>query len=289
MILVLGASGMLGHQLWLQLGETREVAGTLRRSAPRLERLAGGRRRLDAGVDAADLASVAAALDRWSPAAVVNCVGVIKQLPAGRDPVACLRVNALFPHLLDGLCRERGVRLVHVSTDCVFNGRRGGYRESDPPDAEDLYGRSKALGELADGPALTLRTSIVGHELESRLSLLEWFLAQEGEVSGYGGARWSGVTTVTLARLVRDVVLPRPELRGLMQVAAEPLDKDALLRRFAATYGRATKILRREVPVEDRTLDGSRFEAATDWRAPAWDEQLATLRAERERFARLYD
>lgn len=288
MILVLGAGGMLGHQLWLQLGETLETVGTLRSAAPRLEALAFDRRRLRLGVDAERIETVAAALDELRPAVVVNCIGVIKQLPAGRDPVACIRVNSLFPHLLDGLCRERGARLIHVSTDCVFNGRKGGYTEADPPDALDLYGRSKALGELADGPALTLRTSIIGHELKGGLSLLEWFLAQGGEISGYGGVRWSGVTTVTLARLVRDVVLPRPELRGLFQVASEPLDKDALLRRMAAVYGSKARILRREEPVEDRSLDAGRFLAATGWRAPDWDDQLAEMRAERERFAALY-
>lgn len=288
MILVLGAGGMLGHQLWLQLGETFETTGTLRRPNPKLERIAGGLRSLRTGVDAERIESVADALDELRPEAVVNCVGVIKQLPAGRDPVACIRINSLFPHLLDGLCRERGVRLVHVSTDCVFNGRKGGYREEDPPDALDHYGRSKALGELVDGPALTLRTSIVGHELGGALSLLEWFLAQRGEVSGYGGVRWSGVTTVTLARLVRDVVLPRPELRGLYQVASETLDKDALLRRMAAAYGSTALVRRVEEPREDRSLDDGRFRAATGWKAPDWDEQLATLRNERERFAALY-
>jgi len=287
-LLVLGAGGMLGHQLWLQLGLRHQVLGTLRADHAGLRRMETAGRRLATGVDARSEESLAALLDRERPQVLLNAVGVIKQLPEGNDPEACLRLNSLLPHVLHRLCRERGIRLIHVSTDCVFSGDRGGYREEDPPDAEDLYGRSKALGEVGGPGALTLRTSIIGHELKHRLSLLEWFLAQAGEVAGYAGVRWNGVTTVELARVLDEVVLPRPELEGLFQVAAEPLSKAALLRRIAQAYGRDTRVAERAEPVNDKTLDGSRFADATGWRAPGWDDMLAAMRDEGQRHADLY-
>lgn len=287
-VLVLGAGGMLGHQLWLQLGGRHEVLGTLRADHAGLRRKESPTRLLRSGVDANREADLAALMDELRPAVLLNAVGVIKQLPAGRDPEACLRLNSLLPHVLHRLSRERGIRLVHVSTDCVFSGARGGYRESDPPDADDLYGRSKALGEVAGPGALTLRTSIIGHELKHRLSLLEWFLSQSGSVTGHAGVRWNGVTTVELARVVEEHVLPRPDLDGLFQVASRPLSKAELLRRVAAVYGLTTQVEDRREPVNDKTLDGSRFAAATGWHAPDWDEMLARLRDEWHRHADLY-
>jgi len=287
-LLVLGAGGMLGHQLWLRLGARHEVLGTLRADHPGLRRRETPARRLATGVDARSEETLAALLDRERPQVLLNAVGVIKQLPEGNDPETCLRLNSLLPHVLHRLCRGRGIRLVHVSTDCVFSGARGGYREEDPPDADDLYGRSKALGEVGGPGALTLRTSIIGHELKHRLSLLEWFLAREDEVAGYAGVRWNGVTTVELARLVDEVVLPRPELEGLYQVASEPLSKAGLLRLAARAYGRGVTVVERAEPVNDKTLDGSRFAAATGWSAPAWDDMLAAMRDEWRRHADLY-
>jgi dTDP-4-dehydrorhamnose reductase len=287
-LLVLGAGGMLGHQLWLQLGLRHRVLGTLRAGHAGLRRLETADRRLATGVDARSEDGLAGLLDQERPEVLLNAVGVIKQLPEGKDPEACLRLNSLLPHVLHRLCRERGIRLIHISTDCVFSGARGGYREADPPDADDLYGRSKALGEVGGPGALTLRTSIIGHELKHGLSLLEWFLAQAGAVAGYAGVRWNGVTTVELARVLDGFVLPRPELEGLFQMAAAPLSKADLLRRIAAVYGCDTRVAERAEPVNDKTLDGSRFAAATGWRAPDWDEMLARMRDERRRHADLY-
>jgi dTDP-4-dehydrorhamnose reductase len=288
MMLILGAGGMLGHQMWLQLGETQDVVGTLRLPHARLQALTTSRRRLHVGIDARDLPRIETLLEVLRPAAVVNCVGVVKQLPKGQDPETCIQLNSLFPHQLSRLCAAAGIRLIHISTDCVFSGRRGGYREEDEPDAEDFYGRSKALGEVTGRGALTLRTSIIGHELRRGRSLLEWFLAREGEAAGYAGARWNGLTTVELARVVRDRVLARPELEGLYHVASAPLCKDELLRRIAAVYGLGTVVKSQAEPVSDHSLDGSRFAAATGWRVPEWGAMLAELREEWLRRGELY-
>jgi dTDP-4-dehydrorhamnose reductase len=288
MLLILGAGGMLGHQLWLGLGERLAVTGALRTDHPGLRTLEDQRRRLVTGFDAACQESVARLLDQVDPSCVINAVGVIKQLPEGDDPVTCIRLNSLFPHELHTLCRSRGVRLIHISTDCVFSGARGGYREEDPPDALDLYGRSKALGEVTGEGAVTLRTSIIGHELKHRLSLLEWFLAQSGEVTGYAGVRWNGVTTVELSRVIEEIVLPRPELTGLYQVAADALGKDELLRRIAGAYGLSTRVQSKPDPRNDKTLDGTWFREATGWQAPPWEQMLTDMHEQWRLHAALY-
>jgi dTDP-4-dehydrorhamnose reductase len=206
------------------------------------------------------------------PGVVVNCIGLVKQLAAADDPLQALPINSLLPHRLAWLCSLIGARLVHISTDCVFNGRKGGYRETDPSDAEDLYGRSKFLGEVAYSHTITLRTSIIAH------GLVAWFLSQNGRVKGYRRAIFSGLPTVELSRVVRDVVLPRSDLAGLYHVAAAPIAKFDLLTIVAAAYGTDAVIDPDDSVVIDRSLDAGRFRQATGYVAPPWPELVARMR-----------
>jgi dTDP-4-dehydrorhamnose reductase len=208
---------------------------------------------------------------------VVNCVGIVKQLAAAKDPVLQISVNALFPHQLSRLCGPRR-RVVHVSTDCVFSGRTGSYREADLPDPLDLYGRSKLLGELQEDEGLTLRTSVIGHELGSEHhGLVEWFLSQRGTVRGFRRAIYSGLPTVVLAQVLVDHVLPRPELRGVYHVASEPISKHELLLLLERTYGRGTIVEPSDDVVCDRSLDSSRFRRATGWQPPPWPDLVRRM------------
>lgn len=269
-ILVLGADGMLGHELVHQLTPLHDVATTTRRES-------GGAGRYG-GVDARRPDSVVGVLADFRPDAVVNAVGLVKQLPDGQSHLAALEVNALWPHRLAALCRVAGARLVHVSTDCVFSGERGGYTEDDVADARDVYGRTKLLGEVVDGSALTLRTSIIGLERESRRSLVEWFLAQSGQVKGYRRAIYSGVTTMELARVVRLLLEDFPELHGLWHVASQPIDKYDLLSRLARALGRAdAELVPDDEVVIDRSLRADRLREATGYQAPSWDHMLTEL------------
>lgn len=280
-VLVLGVTGMLGHVVFRLLGESPgiDVVGAAR--APRAaDRFAAPlRARVVAGVDALSDDSLRTLLACERPAAVINCVGVVKQLAQADDPGVAIPVNALLPHRLARLCGEAGARLVHVSTDCVFSGARGRYREDDLPDATDLYGRSKLLGEVGAPHAVTLRTSIVGPELDGAHGLVAWFLAQPGPVRGWTRAVFSGLPTVELATVIRDRVLPDPGLVGLYHVAAAPIAKHDLLVLVARRWGRAVEIVPDDRVAIDRSLDGSRFEAATGWRAPPWPELVARMHA----------
>jgi dTDP-4-dehydrorhamnose reductase len=189
-----------------------------------------------------------------------------------------MTINALFPHRLADLCGSIGTRLIHVSTDCVFSGATGGYRESDVPDAGDLYGRSKQLGEVIRPGCLTLRTSIIGREITKSVGLLEWFMQRrQGAAQGYRRAVFSGLTTLALARVLLDVVSDHGELAGLYHVASEPICKLDLLQALNEALGLAVDIHPVDEPVIDRSLDASRFAAATGIAVPSWHRMIADL------------
>ncbi len=271
-VLVLGTSGMLGSAMLRTLAESAvlEVHGTARTHSVRQFFPPELGDRIIAGVDVENQDSLSGVLAGLKPQVVVNCIGLVKQLAEASDPLAALPINALLPHRLARLCELGGARLVHVSTDCVFAGTRGNYRESDPSDALDLYGKSKFLGEVTYPHAITLRTSIIGHELTSAHGLVEWFLAQAGSVRGYAKAIFSGLPTVELARVVRDVVLPRPDLSGLYHVSAAPISKLDLLRLVAEVYNKAIEVVPDDKLVIDRSLNAEKFRAATGYEAPPW-------------------
>ncbi|MGN9777406.1 dTDP-4-dehydrorhamnose reductase family protein [Micromonospora sp. H33] len=280
-VLVLGATGMLGHTLMRELNGAVgvEAYGAARDAAAADAFPPDVAARITSGLDVLELDRVGLLLQEVRPDVVVNCVGVIKQRSEVQDAVRTITINSLFPHLLTRECAGRDIRLIHVSTDCVFSGDRGGYVETDIPDPPDLYGRSKLLGETTVPPALTLRTSIVGHELNSNRSLVDWFLAQTGVVTGYTKAIYSGVTTTEFARLLRSVVLPREDLVGLYHIAATPISKYELLHLIARTYGWTGRIVPHDAVVCDRSLSAAAFFSLTGYRPPAWPEMIAQLHA----------
>lgn len=278
-ILVLGASGMLGNAMLrvLSEGSEHEVYGTVRSAAAKRHFDSGIASRLIVGVDVEHQDSLLQAFIRVRPDVVVNCVGLIKQLADADDALQAIPMNALLPHRLARLCELVGARLVHMSTDCVFAGDKGNYRESDPSDAKDLYGRSKYLGEVAYPHTITLRTSIIGHELQSAHGLVDWFLSQQGRCNGYTRAIFSGLPTVALAGVVRDVVLPRPELSGVYHVAAQAISKFDLLALIADVYGKKIELMASDKLVIDRSLNAQRFNDATGYVPPSWPELIALM------------
>lgn len=284
-ILVIGVTGMLGNAVFRVFGADTayEVWGTLRSSAALQHFPEQSHARLLTGVDVLDQDALVLVLAKVRPDVVINCVGLIKQLADAKDPLTALPINAMLPHRLARLCELVGARLIHVSTDCVFSGRKGLYLESDLSDAEDLYGKSKYIGELHDLPhAITLRTSIIGHELGSSYALVDWFLSQQGGVKGFTKAVFSGLPTVELARVMKDFVIPHPQLNGLYHVAAAPTDKFNLLNLVAAQYGKQIEIRPDDALVIDRSLDGSRFRQATGYVAPDWSELVRRMHELRE-------
>ena len=275
---------MLGHKVWQTLRGRYDTWVTLRSTLAEFASLDlfDPQRTID-GVDAASLDSLIRTLAVARPDVVVNCVGIVKQRPSSKDPLVALTVNALLPHRLAALCRASGARLIHISTDCVFSGKAGKYRESDVPDAEDLYGRSKLVGEphQADPTALTLRTSIVGRELRSTTGVTEWFLSnRNGVVPGFTKAVFSGLTTRELARVIADVIDRRPPLTGLYHVSSAPISKLELLERFNAAFDARVKIEPSDALTVDRSLDSGRFWQATGFAQPGWDWMIEDAAAD---------
>ena len=279
-VLIFGGAGMLGHKVWQVFRDRFDTWVTIRGDGPRTNPLLSGDQVIT-GVTAEDTASLSRAWEIADPTVVVNCIGIVKQLAAASDPIASLTVNSLLPHRLAAMAARANARMVHISTDCVFSGRGGRYREDDLPDAQDLYGRTKLLGEVTDPGCLTIRTSIVGRELSATTGLLEWFLGQHGRrLNGYTGAWFSGLTTAALADLLADVVESHAGLEGLYHVASEPITKYDLLCRLNQAYGAGAQIEPSDEVRIDRTLDGSRFRVATATAPARWDDMIAGLVAD---------
>ncbi len=278
-ILILGGDGMLGHQLLRTWTGRHDVTVTLRQPLEHYERFGlFNRQNSIAGVEATTPGVVDDLLARLRPDAVVNCIGIVKQRAEAHEAIPSIQVNALLPHRLLARCRQQGARLVHVSTDCVFSGRRGMYTEDDIPDPVDLYGRSKLLGEVSEAPGLTLRTSIIGLELSRFTGLIEWFLAQRGMIHGFRRAIYTGLTTRETARVIEHVLTQRPDLSGVWQVASAPISKYELLVGLADRLGRTDVEIRPDDDFFcDRSLDGSRFARAAGYEVPAWDAMLDEL------------
>lgn len=275
-VLILGGGGMLGHKLVQAFAGDFETWTTIRGDAADYGRygLLDGRRVI-AGIDAHNFDGLVATFARIRPHAVINCIGIIKQLSSASDPILSLTINSLLPHKVQQLCHANEARLIHFSTDCVFSGRKGGYTDDDQSDALDLYGRSKFLGETSGPGALTIRSSVVGRELATTSGLVEWFLAQRGGVvRGYTRASFSGFTTRTMARIVRSVLLDHPALSGTVQISSAPITKYDLLGLVRNAYAVPVEIVPDDTVQIDRTLDSSRFRTITGFVPPSWPEMI---------------
>ncbi len=289
--LVLGANGMLGHQLCRLLSERMDIWGTTRLDSskyPMLGMLAPDR--MIGHFDVLDTKKLCELLEAIQPDAVVNAVGIVKQRDEAKQAVPSIQVNALFPHQLADLCAARGIHVIQISTDCVFSGSRGNYSEIDVPDPADLYGRTKLLGELNRPGCLTLRTSIIGWQLNTFSSLLSWFALQRNKrIKGYRKAIYSGFSTSVLAQLIGDILQTRPDLSGVYQVASEPISKFDLLVKLRDLLGWNDIIIEADDHFFcDRSLSGIHFTTTTGWRPPSWEAMLQGLASEWPYYAELY-
>lgn len=277
-ILVLGASGMIGSAAIRVLAEKTgwEVFGTVRSESLKHFFLPHISERIVAGIDVNDHDCLIDIMGRIRPDVTVNCVGLTKHKAAGNEPLAAIPLNSLLPHRLASLCAIAGARLIHVSTDCVFSGEKGNYTEIDPPDATDIYAKSKSLGEVLYPHTITLRTSTIGHELQSAHGLLDWFLSQQ-QCKGFSRAIFSGLPSVVFAQIIRDVVIPRSDLFGLYHVAGRAITKYDLLRLVAEVYSKPIEIVRDDQFIIDRSLNADQFKRATGYVAPDWPELIRIM------------
>ena len=275
-IMILGATGMLGHKLVQTLSEQNTVTGTIRGNAPDPANnpvFSGAN--IIGSVSADNPAGIRQVITRTRPEVIINCIGIVKQLPAARDPLQSIAVNALFPHQLAKICLQENIRLIHMSTDCVFSGHRGRYTENDLSDAEDLYGKTKFLGEVNYPGCLTIRTSMIGRELSASHGLIEWFLSQDGKtVPGYKKTIFSGLTTIALSDIIAEIIAGYPSLTGTCHIASEPTSKYDLLDLVKKTYGLTIALEPDETMINNRSLDASRFKRETTIKIPSWEYMI---------------
>lgn len=277
-ILILGGDGMLGHQLLRLLRAQHDVKVTLRQEFPAYaHNPLFSSENAFAGVDVRVSDRVLAVLSEFHPDAVVNAVGIVKQRPDGLDVIPNLEINALLPHRLALICRAIGSRFIHISTDCVFSGNRGHYREDDRPDPVDIYGHSKLLGEVDSAGTVTLRTSIIGLGLYRKTSLIDWFLRTEGRIPGYRNAIFSGFTTKELSRVIEMLLVKHKDAFGLYHLSSSAISKFDLLERLGNKLARTIEIVPDDSVRIDRSLDSSRFRAEFSYSPPTWDEMLDEL------------
>lgn len=278
-LLILGASGMLGNTLlrYFAAIESFQVFASIRGLDSLRDIVDIQNYEQITGIDAENADHLLRVFEIAQPDVVVNCVGVVKQLAASDDPLISISLNSLLPHRLAHLCATFGSRLIHISTDCVFSGSKGAYVESDQPDASDVYGRTKLMGEVDYPHAITLRTSLIGHEINGNRSLLNWFLSQEGSVKGYTKAIFSGLPTVEIARVIESFVFPHADLHGLYHVSADPISKHDLLALTKKVYKKEIEIIPDDSIIIDRSLDSSLFRKATGYVQKPWPELIQAM------------
>lgn len=278
-VLILGGTGMLGHALFRQYSarDDSDVYATIRSAEGALKWLTTTfRAKVQTGVDALNIDSVASAIAAVKPDVLINCIG-LKPSTAGGEVHSLISINSLLPHQIALLCREAAVRMIHISTDAVFDGKKGMYTERDNVNISEVYGMTKFLGEISDPHCVTLRTSIIGHELAERAGLIEWFLSQKSGVRGFTKAIYSGFPTLELARIIRDYVMSSEDLSGICHVSSEPISKYDLLRLIADQYGKQIEIEPCDDLVLDRSLDSSAFRSRTGYIPPSWPDMIHAM------------
>lgn len=265
-VLVLGATGILGSAIYRYMAQQ-----------PDYLLFGASRNNQKFKIEAEDPASAINIFNQVQPDIVINCIGIIKQKHTSDDQM--MTVNGRFPHWISKLCNISGARFIHISTDCVFSGSSGNYLENDAPDAIDAYGKSKAVGEINYGNAVTLRTSLIGHENKTTLSLLEWFLSQTDSVKGFKNAIFSGLPAVEIARVIHKHVLPNEALQGLYHLSASPINKFDLLTLISKVYQKEIKIIPEYEFKIDRSLNSNKFKQETGYSPPAWQELIEVMYA----------
>lgn len=281
-ILVIGANGMLGASIYRYYKSKNEydVLGTVRSDVIKKNLNELGFTQVVSDIDVRDENSISELISQFKPNFVFNCVGIIKQLADSKKPILAIKINALFPHELAAICTANKSKLIHFSTDCVFSGDKGNYKEIENPDALDLYGRTKFLGEVDYDGHITLRTSIIGHEINTQHSLVDWFLAQNNRVDGYLNAVFSGMPTCYIAEVVEKYVINNSSLSGLYHLSVESIDKFSLLELIRDTYEKEISIDPHKDLVIDRSLDSDKFRKATGFIPLPWTQLIRKMNDE---------
>ena len=278
--LILGGDGMLGHKVWQVLKDNLDVFLTIKSNFSKIQRFGiFDKERTICHIEALKFSVLEKIIRKLKPDVILNCIGIVKQREEVKEIIKSIEINALFPHKLSKLCNDINMRLIHISTDCVFSGEKGNYTEQDYPDPVDLYGKTKLLGEVTSGEVLTLRISLIGHELKTRHGLVEWFLKQEGKtIKGYTKAIYSGFPTVVFCDILKDIIIKYRNLKGLYHLASKPIDKCSLLCLIKSIYNLDIKIEKYDKFICDRSLNYNTFRETTGFKPISWEKMIKIMR-----------
>lgn len=281
-LLILGGTGMVGFQMVKDCLKREKDFYVLIRNIDKLPHSVRNRLkdRIIVIEDVAKWDVLYKVLSDIKPDYVINCIGIVKQSKLASNYIKSLEINSLLPHKLEDYGSNLNYKLIHISTDCVFKGDKGNYKENDTSDAVDLYGKTKSLGEVHYGNGITLRTSIIGHELSSvnHHGLVEWFLSSNKKVEGYTKAIFSGLTTNELTRIILDEVIKKKLKPGLYNIASDPISKYDLLKIIAETYKKQIYIEPSDRIKVNRSLNGDKFTKITGYKAPTWEQMILDMK-----------
>ena len=278
-VLILGASGMLGNTLFRHLTRCPNISvfGTIRSNIGIENFYNAYAKNIVCNVHILKLSEVDLLFSKLKPDVVINCIGLIKQSTNSENFIDSITINSLLPHQLAKLCSMHNSRFIHISTDCVFSGAKGLYTEKDLPDANDLYGRTKYLGEVNYPNTVTLRTSIIGHELVTKKSLIEWFLSKEEGIQGYTNAIFSGLPSNELSKVISNYVIPNDKLQGLYHISSDPINKSELLEIINHVYKKNLVITPTDTPKINRSLDSTHFKTITGYKPSNWKDLVISM------------
>lgn len=285
-ILVVGGTGMLGHKLIQILKSDFEVFSVIRSNYKKFEKFGiTPPKKVFGPVDVEDFEAIENIIKKSEPDFVINAVGVIKQVKDSKDTFLTININSIFPRRLAAVAPEYGFRLINISTDCVFSGKKGNYNEKDLSDAEDLYGKSKYLGEVSGKNCLTVRTSIIGRELFSAHSLIEWFLSNRGgKIKGFKNAIYTGFPTIVFAEIISGIIKDHPEMEGLYHVSSEPINKYQLLKLVNKEFKADIEVVPFEDFYCDRSLDSTKFRNLTGFKPQSWEKMIELMADDAARY-----
>ena len=288
-ILILGADGMLGHKLFQLLGmDYPETFGTISGKSS-IYPYSGisffHTDKVIPEVNMLDFGQIEHIINQLNPDYIINCLRVATHGDETAPPLQTITVNSLLPHQLAEVAKKNGARMIHFSSDCVFNGKQGMYTEEDPPNATHIYGQTRLLGEVFADNVLVLRGSVIGRELIQHSSLLDWFLRQQGsEINGFTHAIYSGLSSVETVRVVQMIISIKPSLTGLYHIASKPINKYNLLKLAQKNFGIKVTIHKQNKYFVNRSLAAEKIKYALGYVAPSWSSMMKELAEENEQY-----
>lgn len=277
-ILVLGINGLLGHRVFINLSKNKKfnVIGTVRGKARHNIFL---NKKVIKNFNIRNLFGLNKKIKKINPDFIINCIGITNKKTGRTNKNQIVLTNSILPHYLDNLSVILKYKLIHISTDCVFQGKKNFYSEKDTCDVQDLYGLSKYLGEIRNTKNLTIRTSIIGHELSEKNGLLEWFLSKK-KVKGFSKVIYSGLTTNELSNILESCI-SKYRMKGLYQVSSNPISKFELLKLINKIYEKSIKI-NKDVSVKKKLiLKSSKFYKKTNYKVKSWKKQIQEMKEQK--------